>query len=117
MFNTQCLPYDWPNLADPEFITRLVVVDDNDTPVVAGMARRTVEVYGLFDPDWESPAWRFEALRLLHEAMRHDLGAKGYHDAHAWIPPSLLKSFGRKLRHVFGWKQDPWACFCRKTGY
>ena len=113
----QCMPYDFPDLTDQEFVTRLVVVDDNDIPVVAGLARKTVEVYGLIDPSWETPAWRFEALVKLHEAMRHELGRQGYHDAHAWIPPNLVKSFARKLKHLFGWKADPWRSFCRKTGY
>ncbi len=117
IYDSQCIPYDFPNLGDPEFVSRLVVVDDNDIPVVAGLARKTVEVYGMFDPTWETPAWRFEALTMLHEAMRHELGHQGYHDAHAWIPPSLVKSFARKLKHVFGWKADPWPSFCRKTGY
>ena len=117
IYDSQCIPYDFPDLADPEFVARLVVVDDDDIPVVAGMARKTVEIYGLFDSQWSTPAWRFEALVMLHEAMRHELGRQGYHDAHAWIPPSLVKSFARKLKHIFGWQADPWPSFCRKTGY
>lgn len=117
IYDSQCIPYDFPDLSDPEFVARLVVVDDTDTPVLAGMARKTVEIYGIFDSSWETPAWRFEALVMLHEAMRHELGRQGYHDAHAWIPPNLVKSFARKLKHLFGWKADPWPSFCRKTGY
>lgn len=117
LYDKQCLPYDWPDINEPEFVVRLVVVDENDTPVVAGIARRTVELYGLFDGSWENPAWRFEALCKLHEAMRHELGKHGYTDACAWIPPSLMKSFGRKLKKVFGWQDANWTCLTRKTGY
>ena len=77
IYQKMCMPYDFPDVADPEFVATLVVVDESDTPVVAGLARKTVEVYGLLDPDWETPAWRFEALRMLHEAMRHELGKLG----------------------------------------
>jgi len=117
IYNKQCLPYEWPDLNDSEFVVKLVIVDESDTPMVAGLARKTVEVYGLFDPEWETPAWRFEGLRMLHEAMRHEVGKLGYKDAHAWIPPNLVKTFGRKLRHLFGWKADPWPSYCRRTGY
>ena len=117
IYAKQCIPYEWPDLLNPEFEVKLVVVDENDTPVVAGLARKTAEIYGLFDPQWETPAWRFEALTLLHESMRHELGKRGYRDAHAWVPPELVKSFARKLRHLFGWKADPWPSYCRKTGY
>ena len=117
IYSAMCMPYDYPDVTAPEFVAKLVVVDENDTPVVAGLARKTVEIYGLIDPKWETPAWRFEALTLLHEAMRHEVGRLGYSDAHAWVPPQLVKTFGRKLRHIFGWQADPWPSFCRKTGY
>lgn len=117
IYSRMCMPYDYPDVTAPEFVAKLVVVDENDTPVVAGLARKTVEIYGLIDPSWETPAWRFEALTLLHEAMRHEVGRQGYKEACAWIPPNLVKSFARKLKHVFGWKAADWPCYYRKTGY
>ena len=113
----QCLPYEFPDIAADEFVAKLVVTDDEGNPIAAAFARRTVEIYGLVDSCWETPVWRFEALAKLHEAMRHEVGRLGYSDAHAWIPPALVKSFARKLRHLFGWQADPWPSFCRKTGY
>lgn len=117
IYDAQCIPYDWPNIADAQFIVKLVVVDEADIVIAAALARKTVEIYGLFDPSWETPAWRFEALRMLHERMRHEIGSLGYKDAHAWIPPRLAKSFARKLKHLFGWQADPWPSYCRRTGY
>ena len=117
IYGKQCLPYEWPDIDHCEFVAKLVFVDDDDVPVAAALARKTVEIYGLFDPDWSTPAWRFEGLRMLHEAMRHKVGEMGYRDAHTWIPPQMIKNFGRKLRHLFGWKADPWQSYCRRTGY
>jgi len=117
MHSERCLPYKFPDIENPEFVAKIVVTDDEDNPIAAALARKTVEIYGLVDSSWESPAWRFEAMVRLHEAMRHEVGRMGYRDAHAWIPPQLVKSFARKLRHLFGWQADPWPSFCRKTGY
>ena len=83
--------------------------------VQAVLARPTVELYFLADPDWRTPAWRLEALRKIHEAMRVDLQGKGFTDAHVFLPPEKSDSFGKRLMSDFHWTQPLWTPLTRST--
>jgi hypothetical protein len=107
--------YEFPDLTESQFIERWVVTDENDNPVQAVVARKTVELFFLGDPGHETPRWRFEKFRLLHEHVRLRLVAIGIKDAHCWIPPEIEKSFGRRLRMGFGWLRNEWLCLSRTT--
>ena len=79
-------------------------------------ARPTVELFMLFDRNWKTPLWRWEALKLGHEAMRRKLADLNFTDAHVWLPPHIEKSFGeRKLMARLGWKKQMWPCFMREV--
>jgi hypothetical protein len=110
----QGFDYVFPDLNHPQFVGMLVAVDENDVPVQAVLARKTVEVYFLGRTDWRTPAWRMEALTKLHLAMHGKLLAQGYTDAHAWLPPEVARTFGRRLKKVFGWVQSRWTCFAKE---
>jgi len=114
MHAAQGFDYPFPDLTQPEFVSLLVAVDENDVPVQAVLARKTVEIYFLGQKEWRNPAWRMETLAKLHFGMHGLLLAQGYTDAHCWMPPQVSKSFGRRLRKVFGWVESRWTCFAKE---
>lgn len=115
LFQKQSFEYELPDFGEPQFIARKVIVDESGTPVMAVCARRTVELYLLGDPGWKTPRWRYEALKLAHEAMRKELVRLGIQDVHAWLPPQVAKSFGRRLMNDFGWVRPLWTDFSAKV--
>jgi hypothetical protein len=114
MHTRQGFDYPFPDLADPIFISKLVVADDSDNPVMASLARLTCEMYLLADPAARSPKDRFDWLVALHGAGERDLHSKGLDDAHAWLPPAVSKRFGGRLERL-GWvRDDKWTPYCRR---
>jgi hypothetical protein len=111
----QGFSYIFPSLYDPNFVEKWAFTDEGGSIVQCVLARRTVELYFLADPEYASPRWRYEAFRLLHEQMRLRLRIRGYADAHLWCPPALVKSFARRLRNGFGWLRNDWLCLSRST--
>ena len=104
--------YRLPNIS--EFCAGKMVQSEGN-PVVVVLARPTVELYLLSDPEWESPAQRFNALRLIHDEMAAELKKLGYNDAEMWIPPEV-SNFSKRLVRSFGWsKMRPkWTCLARQ---
>jgi len=114
MHARQGFDYAFPNLADPIFLSKLVVEDDSGRAVMASLARLTCEMYLLLDPGAGKPRERFERLLALHTAGGRDLLARGLDDAHAWLPPPIAKKFGRRLE-ALGWvRDDAWTPYCRR---
>ena len=110
----QGFDYAFPDLADPIFISKLVVEDDAGGIVMASLARLTCEIYLLADPHAGGPRDRFERLLALHRAGERDLLARGLDDAHAWLPPPIAKRFGRRLE-ALGWiRDDAWTPYCHR---
>lgn len=57
---------------------------------------------------------RYEWMLALHGAGERDLLARGLDDAHAWLPPAIVKRFGRRLE-ALGWvRDDAWTPYCRR---
>lgn len=116
MHAAQAFEYPFPDLADPIFVSKLVVEDNNSHPVMASLARLTCEIYLLADPEAGNPRDRFSRLLALHAAGECDLLARGLDDAHAWLPPRIAKRFGRRLESL-GWlRDDTWTPYCRPLG-
>lgn len=114
MHALQGFEYEFPDLGDPLFLSKLVVEDESGRPVMASLARLTCEMYLLREPGAGTPRERYERLLALHTAGERDLLARGLEDAHAWLPPSIAKRFGRRLA-VLGWvRDDVWTPYCRK---
>jgi hypothetical protein len=110
----QGFDYAFPDLADPIFISKLVIDDDAGRPVCASLARITCEMYLLADPGAGTPRERYARLLVLHEAGRNDLLARGLDDAHAWLPPPIARRFGSRLE-ALGWiRDDAWTPYCRR---
>ena len=83
----------------------MVVVDDDDRPIMVCAAKRLVELY-LFCGPIERPHAKVHALRLIHEAMGKLLKVRGYASAEAFLPPTLAQKFGRRLQRSFGWVKN-----------
>lgn len=114
MHQRQGFDYAFPDLADPIFISKLVVEDNSGCPVMASLARLTCEMYLLADRVRQTPRERFESLLALQRAGEQDLRARGLDDAHAWLPPLIARRFGRRLE-TLGWvRDDAWTPYCRR---
>lgn len=114
MHARQKFDYEFPDLGDPIFVSKLVLEDDAGRPAMASLARLTCEMYLLLDPQAGSPRERYDRLVALHATGERDLLARGLDDAHAWIPPSIAKRFGRRLEPL-GWiRDDAWTPYCRR---
>lgn len=114
MHEAQGFDYTFPNLADPIFISKLVVEDHAGRAVMASLARLTCEMYLLADPDAGTPRDRYDRLLTLHSAGARDLASRGLDDAHAWLPPEIAARFGRRLE-ALGWVRDSaWTPYCRR---
>jgi len=122
MHRAQGFEYPFPDLADPIFVSKLVLEDEdsigtgNNTSKIrmASLARLTCEMYLLVDPSAGTPRDRYARLLELHRAGAADLRARGLDDAHAWLPPPIAKRFGRRLE-TLGWiRDDAWTPYCKR---
>ena len=114
MHASQGFDYPFPDVADPMFLSKLVVEDGSGRAAMASLARLTCEMYLLVDRSaGESPALRWAQLLALHAAAERDLVARGLDDAHAWLPPPIARRFGRRLA-ALGWlRDDAWTPYCK----
>jgi len=114
MHAAQGFDYAFPDLANPLFVSKLVLEDDDGRSLMAALGRLSCEVYLLAEPKSASPGERFLQMLLMHEAGRRDLEARGLDDVTCWVPPGIEKSFGRRLERL-GWVRDPWPSYSRRT--
>lgn len=119
MHASQGFDYEFPDLGDPIFVSKLVLEDDAGEPAMAAVARLTCEMYLLVNREplpanAVSPRERYAQLLALHDAGQRDLVARGLDDAHAWLPPAIAKRFGRRLTQL-GWvRDDAWTPYCKR---
>jgi hypothetical protein len=119
MHASQGFDYEFPDLGDPIFVSKLVLEDDAGEPAMAALARLTCEMYLLVNREplranAVSPRERYAQLLALHDAGQRDLVARGLDDAHAWLPPAIAKRFGRRLTQL-GWvRDDAWTPYCKR---
>src|ERR1700722_7025871 len=123
----QGFQYALPDLSNPLFVSKVVLVGDaenrrqdagatNATEKILGAAllRLTAEAYLLLDPESGTPRDRWQSLLALHAATHHDTWRRGFADVHAWLPPPIAAKFGRRL-HRLGWiRDDTWTPYCKK---
>jgi hypothetical protein len=140
----QGFSYGFPDLGNPLFLTKLVLVgedsgreeaagedscrdeaqsniDDGCAPTknkIAGAAllRLTAEAYLLLDPKAGTPRERWEWLLGLHAVTEREAERRGLEDVHAWLPPEIAGKFGKRLRRL-GWvRDDEWTPYCKRFG-
>jgi hypothetical protein len=114
MHAQQGFDYAFPDLADPIFVSKLVLEDDGANAVMASLARLTCEIYLLADPRAGLPRERYARLLALHNAAERDVFARGLDDVHAWLPPRIARRFGKRLE-ALGWvRDDVWTPYCKR---
>ena len=129
----QQFPYAFPDLRDPLFLTKIVLTDrgtgipacapcadgdrserPTDKVLGAALLRLTAEAYLLLDPQQGTPRLRWQSLLALHDAAQRDAQQRGLEDVHAWLPPRIAKSFGRRIERL-GWRRDDaWTPYCNR---
>ncbi len=116
----QGFPYEFPDLRNPLFLTKLVLADDQNGEgegkgiAGASLLRLTAEAYLLLDPKRGTPKVRWGWLFGLHEATRREAWGRGLEDVHAWLPPEIAAKFGRRLQGL-GWvRDDEWTPYCKR---
>lgn len=158
----QGFDYAFPDLSNPLFVTKLVLVDDaalslcgdaagcaaknltepansgatscattkepaspsqfsfpgrepaGEKILGAALLRLTAEAYFLLDPAAGTPRRRWQSLLALHEAARRQAWQRGLEDVHAWLPPPIARTFGRRLERL-GWvRDDAWTPYCNR---
>jgi hypothetical protein len=128
--SAQGFPYEFPDLKDPLFLTKLVLLEgktddaSREVPpenlesgqgiVGAALLRLTAEAYLLLDPKLGNPRERWEWILALQEATQRDALARGLEDVHAWLPPAIATKFGQRLSGL-GWtRDDAWTPYCKR---
>lgn len=102
------MDYIFPNLADPLFHIKLVG-EENGQIVNAGLAHLTSEIYFLADMRIGTPRERFDNfLAMEREGCRVAYHHGGLSDLHAFLPPQVVKPFGRRLARL-GWVPEHWT--------
>jgi hypothetical protein len=86
---------------DSSFIGADVVVDEDDIPRMIAGAWAIAEVHLVADGQWDTPAFRAEALRLLHISMNQRLKSLGIRRGVTWFNEPM-RAFERRLRKM-GW--------------
>ena len=94
------LDFPFPDLAAGSF-----AVLETD-PAGALAVKRIGEAYLWLDPD-AAPLARSRALVRLDAQARAACVASGIEEVSAWIPPAIVGTFERVLRHL-GWRPSRW---------
>lgn len=115
LFKAQGFDYDLPDFNEEQFVVKHVLVDEHGVVRQAAIARRTVELYLLVDETWETPGWRFQGLKMIHESVRKTLERMGFQDVHSWLPPKIAKKFSSRLMRSFGWAKPLWEDVTRNV--
>ena len=121
---SQDFPYAFPDLANPLFLTKIVLTDGDanengaagakENILGAALLRLTAEAYLLLDPRQRTPRDRWKGLLALHAAAQQDAQRRGLEDVHAWLPPRIAKNFGRRIERL-GWhRDDGWTPYCKR---
>lgn len=106
--------YEFPDLADPLFVTKVVLEDEQGEPVMAALGRLTCEAYLLGDMTAGTPRERWLRLQILEREAIKDARERGLADAHCWLPPAITKRFGKRLE-ALGWiRDDAWTPYCKR---
>ncbi len=120
--------YPLPDLSNPLFVTKLILVQPEATEgdasaeseprperiIGAALLRLTAEAYLLLDPNAGTPRERWNWLLQLHAATERDAWQRGLEDIHAWLPPPIARNFGKRIAQL-GWnRDDEWTPYCKR---
>ena len=107
----QPFKYDFPEWS--ELVDILVLVDDKDEIQMVLASRKVVELNLLINPDAKlSGLEKWHYIQKLGERANKNLGEQGFKQVFAWIPPEIVKSFGKRLRKIgatfYSWSVAGW---------
>jgi hypothetical protein len=94
---------------NPLFVVK-EVIDHEGQPVMAGFAGVTAEVFLVVDHTAGTPEDRMEWLRELTKMVASKAWARGLNELTAWVPPSLVDSFEKRLIGL-GFVKSPWQSY------
>jgi len=97
----QAFDYRFPDQKEIEDLQ--VVVDENDKILMVLAARKVIEYNLLVNPDCNlSPFVQHNYIRMMAGRSIERLKKKNYKQVFAFIPPEIVKSFGRRLIKMGG---------------
>lgn len=99
-------PFPFPDPLALSFVVRKVA-EDAGQPFAAAFIQQTHQAWMIVSPDWRTPAWRWNALKELHENMVTACHAQGIHEVNCWTPD---RSFGRRLLSL-GWNESEYTSY------
>lgn len=102
-----------PDPSDPTVERIDVVVDENDVPIQALIARKSVEYYYLVDPAKQPPILKWDWFKRLLGYSMAMLYEKGYSEVFAWVPPNKQR-FAKRLETDIGASKHSWPCYTIK---
>lgn len=108
------LDYEMPDWNDTLAGTQIVLTDAEGEIHAAAALRLTAEAFLFLDGEWGKPTDRWLNVLALHEAIRKEAKSLGLKNVHAFLPPEVAKSFGRRLR-TLGWIREPFEPWVRST--
>ena len=102
--------YELPDFARSPFPIRIVNEQDGRI-VMAAFAHVTAEIYMLADATAGTPRDRWRWFQQMHGAgLQLAYTPGGFDDLHAFLPPTIEKHFGRRLKRL-GWQKATWPCY------
>ena len=128
---SQGFEYPLPDLNNPLFVTKLILSAPGEMQtgeknscakteppqekiIGAALLRLTAEAYLLLDSNAGTPCQRWQWLLQLHAAAERDAWHRGLEDVHAWLPPPIASTFGKRITQL-GWnRDDAWTPYCKR---
>lgn len=111
---SQDLGYEFPDLSEPLYFVKLVVVDSQGKLRAAGIARLTAEVFILSDPTLGAQEKK-EALDVLLAEGESRMLEAGMSEYHSFLPPKM-NGLERLLCTKYGFVPDEWPSVFRQIG-
>lgn len=96
---------------DNPLFVRKIVMEKDSRPVMAMLARMTTEGFLLQDLS-HSPETRWEWFKQVQAATFTGLWQAGFEDVHAFLPPNMDNTFGKRLIST-GWVREKWPAYCK----
>lgn len=84
-------------------VSTWVVAGDQDKPIALVAAHCIAELRCVVDPEWETPAWREQALILLHDAVLAELQSMGFKRASSLLEGAIGRGFSKRMKKLRGW--------------
>ena len=91
--------YRFPDLSDPLFIVKKVV-EENGQVVQSFSCKLVLCIYLIADREFGTPIERWNRLKELVEAAKHEAWKKGLDEAYCVVPPEIDSEFAPWLEKL-----------------